>query len=460
MKERSTGNTVLIVDQGGRGSALVDKYAQSDHVGKIIAVPGNDLMRINTDKPVKIYSKLKTTSIKEIEEICEKEKVDLVDIAQDRAVEAGLANVLIKKGISVVGPTKEAGRIEWDKAFARQLGFNLSLPQPGFNIYAKDELNSALNLMDLEPDKPRFIKAAFLADGKGARAAKNSQEAKEKISEIANTEEGRVFLIEDWLKGDDRNPGEEFSLFVATDGKNYRVLGNAQDYKRENNFDEGENTGSMGCNSPTSLMTPELLKNSKKKIIEKVLSKLNEKGIPYKGILYLGGMAINKANRIYATYPEDYDSKPYVIEFNSRWGDPEAQAILPGLKVDLFELGKAISDGDISKINIKHDEKTRVVLTGAAKGYPREAIKGEQIFGLDKIRKLDGIKMYPAAIKEFHGKHYAWGGRLFYIVGEGKDIIEARSKAIEAMSTIYINDNNLKYRTDIGWHDVQRATKK
>ena len=463
MKERSTGNTVLIVGSGGAEAALVDKYAQSEYVGKIIVIPGNDLMKQFTEKPVQLYPQLKATDRKEIGEICEQEQVDLVDLRQERAVENGTADLLIEKGISVVGPTKKAGRIEWDKAFVRQLGFDIGLPQPDFVIRTRGELDSALTLIDLEPNKQRFIKAAFLADGKGAKPAKDREEAKKAVLEITGTEAGKTFLIEDWIKGDDGKQGEEFSLFIASDGEHYRVLGNAQDYKRENNFDEGENTGSMGCNSPTSLMTPQLLKDSKKEIIEKVLFKLRERGTPYKGILYLGGMAIKKANRTYAKYPDEFDLKPYVVEFNARWGDPEAQAILPGLKVDLFELGKAVSDGDISKIKIGHDNKIRVVVAGVAKGYPREKeysmVKGKQIFGLDEIRKIDGIKLYGAAIKEIDGKYHAWGGRLFYIVAEDKDIVEARRKVAEAISLAFVEGNNLKTRSDIGWRDVKRLRK-
>lgn len=460
MKERSTGNTVLIVDGGGRGAALADKYAQSDHVGKIVGVPGAELWGINTDKEVKIYPDIKTVDKKSIGEICEQEKVNLVDVAQDRAVEVGLVNLLIEKGIPVIGPTREAGRIEWDKAWAREFGFfKLHIPQPDFIIRTREQLDSALTLMDLEESKPRFIKAAFLAEGKGAKPAKTREEAKEEILEISKTDEGRVFLIEDWLKGDDGSQGEEFSLFVASDGEHYRVLGNAQDYKRENNFDEGENTGSMGCNSPTLLLTPELLCDTKKRIIEKTIFGLKEKGIPYKGVLYLGGMAINK-KRGWNNFGDIYEQKPYVIEFNARWGDPEAQAIIPGLKVDFFELGKAISDGNISKINIKRDGKTRVAVTCAAKGYPRKNeykfTKGKRIFGLEEVMRMSGIKIYTAAIREINKKYYAWGGRLFYIVGEGENIIEAKRKVALAMATVYIEDDSLKTRSDIGWRDVER----
>jgi phosphoribosylamine--glycine ligase len=171
-------------------------------------------------------------------------------------------------------------------------------------------------------------------------------------------------------------------------------------------------------------------------------------------------MVVNKANIPYATYPDEFDLKPYIIEFNARWGDPEAQAILPGLKVDLFELGKAISDGNISKVKIAHDGKMRIAVTIAAKGYPREDeykwAKGSQIFGLDQVRKLNNIKFYSAAIKESNGKYFVGGGRLGYVVAEGKDIIEATKIAASAIEEIYIDGNNLKVRNDIGHKDKKR----
>ena len=127
-------NTVLVVDGGGRGAVLVDKYAQSEHVDRVLAVPGNDLMKINTDKSVITYPKVKTTSVREILEICVQEKVNLVDVAQDNAVEAGLLDALVEKGIPTVGPTKKAGQIEWDKAWAREFGERHDIPQPCFKV--------------------------------------------------------------------------------------------------------------------------------------------------------------------------------------------------------------------------------------------------------------------------------------------------------------------------------------
>lgn len=444
MKER---NTILVVDGGGRGATLVDKYAQSEHVERVIAVPGNDLMKINTDKPVQIYPQLKTTSVPEILEICEREGVNLVDVAQDNAVEAGLVDVLTERGIPTVGPTRNAGQIEWDKAWSREFGARHDVPQPSFRVCITQQEGFAYILS--QPDQPWFVKASGLAEGKGALPARNNEEALERVKEMERFKEaGRVFLVEKWLRGDDDSAGEEFSTYVFSDGRNYKVIGNAQDHKRINNFDEGENTGGMGCSTPPLVLTPELMRDVEIGIIDRVINGLYVEGRPYKGVLYLGGMAIRRNGSLSSS----------VIEFNARWGDPEIQVVLPGFINDLFEVSMAIAQGDISKLQLRTDGKSRVVVAGASKGYPGDykGVRGKQIYGLDEAREIEGVKLYGAGVKVEDGKYYANGGRLFYIVGEGETVIDARQKAYEAMSLVYIDGNNLHFRTDIGWRDVKR----
>lgn len=446
MKERSIGNTVLVVDGGGRGAALVDKYSQSEYVEQVIAVPGNDLMGINTDKPVQTFPTLKTTSTSEILGICKKEDVSLVDVAHDNAVESGLVDALIARGIPVVGPTRNAGQIEWDKAWAREFGKRQNIPQPSFKICLSEQ--EGIDYLQNQPDQLWFVKAAYLTEGKGALPAKNNDEAVQRVLEMKRFKNaGRVFLIEKWLKGDD-GLGEEFSTYIFSDGEQYKLIGNAQDHKRVNDFDEGENTGGMGCSTPPLVLTSELMNDIKIAILDKAISGLREERRPYRGVLYLGGMAIRQKGQL----------NPYVIEFNARWGDPEAQVILPGLVNDLFEISMAIVHGDIGNLQLQTDGKARVVVAGVSKGYPGnyEEVKGKQIYGLDQVRKIDGVKVYGAGIKAEDGQYYANGGRLFYIVGEGKTVIDARQKAYEAMSLVHIDGNNLHFRADIGWRDVQR----
>lgn len=293
MMERSTGNTVVVIDGGGRGSALVDAYAQSEHVDRIIAVPGNDLMQINTDKSVETYPQLQTPNIPDILALCKEKEVDLVDVAQDRAVAAGLVDTLTENGIHAVGPTKGASQIEWDKAWSREFGERHGIPQPSFRICLNQQ--EGVSFIKSQPDQPWFIKASGLAEGKGALPAKNNEEAMERIKEMERfNEAGNVFLIEKWLRGDDDSAGEEFSTYVFSDGRNYQVIGSAQDHKRVHNFDEGENTGGMGCSTPPLVLTPELMRDVEIGVIDRAIHGLYAEGRPYRGVLYLGGMAIKQ----------------------------------------------------------------------------------------------------------------------------------------------------------------------
>jgi phosphoribosylamine--glycine ligase len=428
--------TVLVVDGGGRGSALVDKYLQSNLVKQVIAIPGNDLMTINSPKPVKIYPQLKTTSIKEIIDICHTQKIDLVDVAQDNAVAAGLVDELIKQNIPVIGPTKSAGQLEWDKSWSRDFMKKYQIPSPKYYVF--QSLKSGFDFLDKTHDQPWFIKAAGLAEGKGVIAASNNIEAKSAIKEMSRFgNSGETYLLEDWLVG------EEFSAFAAVDGQHFQMLGFAQDHKRVNDFDEGPNTGGMGCVS-NPLIVDQNIKSQVKQIFQKTVKGLIQERRLYKGILYLGGMVVGK--------------KVFVIEFNARWGDPEAQVIIPSIQTDFIKMNQAIIDGKINKLKIKIDKKTRVVVAGTSKGYPvsYETVKGKQIFGLDTLLKSKKIKIFGAGVKTKNDKFLAYGGRLFYLMAEGKDVIEARKNIYQNLSLVSIEGNNLHFRTDIGWRDIDR----
>ncbi|MBU1126815.1 phosphoribosylamine--glycine ligase, partial [Patescibacteria group bacterium] len=226
------------------------------------------------------------------------------------------------------------------------------------------------------------------------------------------------------------------------------IIGSAQDHKRLNNFDEGENTGGMGCSAPPLVLSREMMASTKEKIIGKTIKGLQEEERHYKGILYFGGMMIKEKGQLVS----------YVIEFNARWGDPEAQVLLPGLTNDLFEVSMAVVGGDIRNLRLRTDKNARVGVAGVSRGYPGdyEKVKGKQLFGLDEARKINGVKIYGAGIKRIDGKYYASGGRLFYIVGRGENVLEARKKAYGAMSLISVEGNNLQFRTDIGYRDVER----
>lgn len=432
---RLCARTVLITDAGGRGAALVDKYARSEHVDRILVVPGNDLMQINTKKQVITYSNLKTTSVPEILELAKREKVDLVDVAQDNAVEVGLVDELNKLGIVAVGPTRNAGRIEWDKAWARDFMVKYGIPVPKYKTFKSEK--DGIGFVKKHQNSRWFVKASGLAEGKGAIPASNAKEAVFAIKQMQKFgKSGETFLLEEWLIG------EEFSAFAICDGKNFQIVGSAQDHKRINNGDLGPNTGGMGCVS-NPLIVNSKIKVQISKIFEKTIRGLLNEGRPYKGVLYLGGMVV--------------DGNVKVIEFNARWGDPEAQVILPSIKNDLYEINTAVISGKIKELKLKIDKKVRVVVAATAKNYPEDysKAKGKKIFGIEKVRG-EGVKIYGAGIKKIGKSFVVNGGRVLYVVGEGNDVLQARKKAYKAMSLISIEGDNLHYRKDIGWRDLQR----
>src|SRR3989338_2662871 len=447
---KETG-VVLVIDGGGMGSALVDAYAKSPHVKRVLAVPGNDLMQSVSEKPVKTFPKLKTTSIAEILEVVKHENVDLVDVAQDNAVEAGLVDAVAKEGVSVVGPTKRAGEIEWSKAFARNLGKVIGLPQPEYGIF---KMMQGVEYVLGQPDnKSWFVKADGLAQGKAVLPIEKKSRAKSRIRKLLRgfPSAARTYLIDDWI-GREQEPfeeGEEFSYFVISDGKTFKRLGSAQDQKRLYDNDKGPNTGGMGSSSPPFLVTSEISSAVDSEIITPVFEYLRHTGREYRGVLYLGGIYLHNRQKI------------YVIEFNARWGDPEAQVILPGLQTDLYELGQTVVNKNLKGIKIKTDKKYRVAVAGVSVGYPDNYsdVVGKEIYGIDEVIKMDGVILYGAGIKKEEGRYYVSGGRLFYIVAKGDNPIDARARAYSAMAQVSVEGNNLHFRTDTGLKDVQRFTK-
>lgn len=432
--------TVMIVGGGGRECALVWAYGKSKQVGTILAVPGNDWMQEMTRKLVRTFPKLKTTDSDEIVKLGKKYSVDLVDIAQDNAVAAGLGDAFEQAKIPFIGPKKMAGRIEWDKNWAREFMRRHKLPHPAFKVFGSEV--EAKKYLNSQPNQKWVIKANGLAEGKGVIVAYNTEEAIAAITSMKQFgKAGEEFLIEQFLEG------EEFSMFVVCDGKNWQLINAAQDHKLAQDGDVGLNTGGMGCSSPPLLINKKLTMLIANQIIRPVVEHMRLEGNPYTGILYLGGMMVK--------------NKPYIIEFNARWGDPEAQVILPGVLTDIFEIGMAVAQRKVNKIKIRLDKKCRVVVAGTARGYPQDysAVRGKRIFGLERAKTMPGVQVFGSAIKIINGKHIAHGGRLFYIVGEGQSVLVARARVYAAMAKISIEGNNLHYRTDIGWRDVQRLNK-
>jgi len=430
-----TKKTVLVIDGGGRGSALVKKYQESNHIGKVLAIPGNDLMALQAN--VKIFPNIKTTEAEKILKICKMEKVNLIDVAQDDAIAAGVVNLLLKNHLNVFGPTKEAGQIEWDKSWSKNFMKKSKIPTAKFRVFKSAK--AGIDFIKKQKDSKWYVKASGLAAGKGAIFAKNKKEAIDAITEMRNFgKAGEVYVIEECLEG------EEFSSFAAVSGQHFIILGYAQDHKTVFDNNLGPNTGGMGCSSPPLAVTLKIEKQIKE-IFQKTASSLVKLKRSYLGILYLGGIIEN-------------NGQVKVIEFNARWGDPEAQVIVPSIKNDFYELANLIINGKIKKLKIKKDNLYRVVVTAASKGYPLNYKKviGKKINGFEKILEIKNIQVFGAGVKKVGKDFVVSGGRLFYVLTTGKNVAEARKKAYNALSLVSITGGNLHYRRDIGYRDLKR----
>ena len=433
--------SILIIGSGAREHALSRAYEKSQHVERIIVAPGNDFISFGRQKEVIIEKECSLKDPSSFLRIAREHGVDLIDVAQDDALAYGTVDLLEEKGFRAFGPAKSAARIEWDKRWSREFMQRHSIPCPSFRYFDSEMegMRYVMGLYEKEPGKLLYVKATGLCSGKGALKSKNIGEAIMNIKRMKNlpNRAGKVFLVEEGLKG------EEFSHYTISDGKTYQSFKSAQDNKTAQNFDEGEQTGGMGAISPAKV-TENIAREIEEAQISRAIDGMASEENPYKGILYLGGIVV--------------DGKPVNIEYNARWGDPECQVVLPSVETDYVDAVMACLEGKLDKIKIRQDDKTRVCVVGASRGYPGDYshAKGKRIHGLEEVMKMEGITVLGAGIGVRDGIFYADGGRLFSIVGEGKNILEARQRAYSAISHISVEGNNLHYRTDIGWRDVER----
>lgn len=435
----------MVVDTSARAHAVADAYMRSPNVRRVI-VPGNNFISYKPFMEV-ILEKANIKDPRDILRIAQLRKPDLVDVCQDDALAAGVVDTLQRAGFSAFGPTQAASRIEWDKAWARNFMAKHGIPHPAFQVFNESAPAEAY-FRHIYADYPNilyFVKAQGLCAGKGAIGVSNLEEALLALKEMGKFgEAGRNFLIEEGIVG------EEASVYAFSDGNHIRMMKAAQDHKRRDNFDAGPNTGGMGAVAPALVITDELQEEIRHSIMRRAIEGLAAEEIPYKGILY-GGIMVQQGS-----YPG-----PKVVEFNARWGAPEAEVVVPGIKRPMDDIVQACLTGTLHTLAIDQDNLTRVCVVGASRGYPGDvsAVKGKQIYGLDRAQCVPGVKIFGAGIQVEEGKFYANGGRLFSLVAEGRNVREAHERALEGMARIYIEDNNLQYRTDIGHQDLGRYHK-
>lgn len=440
--------TVGITDAGGRGAAIADWVGRSKHVRRIIGTPGSALMGINVPPHISFASVPSTLSAetgRQIAAALTRENTTYFEICQDDAVAADVRGVLESWNYrNIIGPSKAAGEIESSKIWGRNFMRKYDIPHPKFHAFS-DPSDAVRFLVNWPEEKGWAVKADGSAAGKGVIIAKNRAEAHDAIYAMRSFgDAGKKFLLEDLIVDKDGQVGEEFSAYAVCDGEHWQTLGYAQDHKRVFDGDQGPNTGGMGCVSNPLIMTPDIIAQTNV-IFEKTFKGLREEERPYKGVLYLGGMVV--------------DGKVIVVEDNARWGDPEAQVIIPSIQNDYIEFVNAVVEQRIDRLRVETDDLVRVVVALTSKGYPGDtkAAAGKEIYGMQQLLKVPNLRFYGGGMKYADGKYLMNGGRVGYFVGEGKNVEEARNVVYGALEEyLRVEDDMGHYRKDIGYRDVAR----
>ncbi len=415
---------VLVIGSGGREHTLVWKIHQSPKVSKIYCAPGNaGTLRIaeNID--------IMADDINALATFAEGEGINLTVVGPELPLTLGIVDEFERRGLKIFGPNKKAAEIEASKVFTKDLLKRYDIPTGRYSIF--DSAGDAKRYIK-EIGVPIVVKADGLAAGKGVIVC---HEEKEAIKAIDSIMEEKVFggagdrvLIEEFLEG------EEASFMVFTDGKNILPMVSSQDHKAIYDGDKGPNTGGMGAYSPAPVITPDICREIMDRVMTPAIKGMAAEGRPYKGVLYAGLMISN--------------GSPVVLEFNARFGDPEAQPILIRMESDIIPVIEAVIDGNIDKTDIKWREEPSVCVVMVSKGYPGSYQKGNRIEGLEDVERIEGVEIFHAGTRLSQGNIATDGGRVLGVTATGIDIKEAIGKAYEAVSMI--RWDGVYYRKDIG----------
>jgi len=420
---------VLIVGSGGREHALAWKVAQSEKVEKVYGAPGNPgIAQIGECVDIK------PTEIEKLADFAEREGIDLTIVGPEAPLVAGITDEFERRGLKVFGPSKAAAQLEGSKAFAKEMMRKYGVPTADFQVF--DDPEKAKEYIR-KVGAPIVVKADGLAAGKGVVVAQTVEEAIEAVDRIMVEkvfgEAGNRVVVEECLKG------EEASYLVITDGERFVPLATAQDHKAVFDGDRGPNTGGMGAYSPAPVLSEEMEREVQEKVIKPILRGMAQEGMPFKGILYAGLMITEEG--------------PKVLEFNVRFGDPEAQAILRRLEDDLVEVALSAVEGRLVE-ELHWRPETSICVVLASKGYPGKYEKGKVITGIEEAEKVPTVVVFHAGTAVKDGKLVTNGGRVLNVTALGKDIVEARERAYEAVKRIHFD--GMHYRTDIGLKAVKR----
>lgn len=411
--------TVLVVGGGGREHAIVDALSRSSKVGKIFCAPGNAGIAEQAE-----CVPLKDTQVAELKAFALENGVDLTVVGPEAALAIGITDEFRKDGLRIFGPSKAAATIEASKDFAKRLMDKYQVPTASFRSF--EEYEPAWEYVR-NGSFPVVLKYDGLAAGKGVVIPQTPQEAQETLRDMLLDDrfgKGKV-VVEEFLIG------PEFSFMCFVDGEKVYPMTLSQDHKRACEGDKGPNTGGMGAYSPVPLITDEDITYSLEKIMKPVAAGMVAEGCPFKGVLYGGLMKTPDGVK--------------VIEFNCRFGDPETEVVLPRLETDIYDIFSAIADGTAMP-RISWSEDVTLGFVMASKGYPGSYAKGFEI-NLPELE--EGVKIYHMGTSSKDGRLVTSGGRVMMVVGKGKDLLQARDKALATVEKV--GCENLFYRRDIGW---------
>ena len=417
---------VLIVGSGGREHAIAWKVAQSKKVDKIYCAPGNaGISEVAECVPIGAMEFDKLVAF------AKEKEIDLTVIGMDDPLVGGIVDVFEKEGLRVFGPRKNAAILEGSKAFSKDLMKKYNIPTAAYETFTDPE--KALEYLETAK-MPIVLKADGLALGKGVLICQTLEEAKEGVKTLMMDKKfgsaGDEIVIEEFMTG------REVSVLSFVDGNIVKIMSSAQDHKRAKDGDQGLNTGGMGNFSPSPFYTKEVDEFCKKYIYQATVDAMKAEGRPFKGVIFFGLMLT----------PDG----PKVLEYNARFGDPEAQVVLPRLENDIVDVFEACVDGTLDQVDLKFDnDRATVCVILASDGYPVEYKKGFPIEGLEKFKGKDDYYVFHSGTKfNENGQIVTNGGRVLGVTATGKDLKEARKKAYEA--TEWVSFENKYMRHDIG----------
>lgn len=422
---------ILVVGSGGREHALVWKIRQSAKVDTIYCAPGNAGMQGLAE-----CIDISATDVEGLLAFALKANVDLTVVGPESSLVAGIVDVFEKEKLRIFGPSQQAAILEGSKVFTKEFMVKYGIPTASFEVFHSRK--EAIKYLDT-CKVPVVVKADGLAAGKGVIVAGTVKEAKDAVDLIMQDKAfgaaGNTIVIEDCVSG------EEASFLAFTDGKTVMPLPTSQDHKAIFDDDKGPNTGGMGAYSPAPVVTPAMTDYVMKSIMLPTVKGMEAEGRPYKGILYAGlmidGDAIN------------------VLEFNCRFGDPEAQPLLMRVKSDIVEVFEACIDGKLDTVEMKIDSRPTVCVVMASAGYPGSYTNGKAIKGLKAASMIDGVEVFHAGTKKSGSKVVTNGGRVLGITAIGSNLAEAIDKAYQA--TALISFSGCYFRKDIGGKALKRS---